>query len=151
MKELDLGDAEKDDWAWRDNRFAIAANAGDGDAWMPDYFEEWFSAWNIEVSPARADVVTLEALPASETPAVEQNRGGAPRQYDWERAAAAVVFKWAEEGSWQPASQADVVKALADWFAIEDRHPSPNSLKEHARWLFKEFQRRNGEANNLAA
>ncbi len=71
--------------------------------------------------------------------------------YDWERAVAAIVFQWADEGSWQPASQADVKNKLAEWFAAKGEYPSDSLLKTRGRWLFEEFQRRNGEADNFAA
>lgn len=82
---------------------------------------------------------------------VKRNEGGRPPVYDWERAVAAIVFQWADEGSWQPASQADVKNKLAEWFAAKGEYPSDSLLKTRARWLFEEFQRRNGEANNFAA
>lgn len=84
-------------------------------------------------------------------PTIERNKGGAPAKYDWERAVVAIVFQWADEGSWQPASKTEVKNKLADWFAAQSRHPSDSLLKERAGWLFEEFQRRNGEADNLAA
>jgi len=81
----------------------------------------------------------------------EANKGGAPAKYEWERAAAAIVFQWADEGSWQPATQADVRKRLAAWFAQRDQYPSDSMVKERARWLFEEFQRRAQGDDNLAA
>lgn len=151
LEKLELGTTDRDDLAWRDNRFSTAFNAGDEDSWHPDYYEEWFSAWNIEIRPARLDTIALDALPALEQPTIELNKGGAPRQYDWERAVAAIVFKWADQGSWQPASKADVKNALADWFSEGGQHPSESLLKGRAKWLFEEFHLRNGEADNLAA
>lgn len=146
---LDIKDVSRAEWAWQRNTFAVAKV--DGDEWLDDdYAEERVVVLDIEVHcpPAGNDNCDAPALAA---PAVEQNKGGAPRQYDWDRAAVAIVFKWADEGSWQPASKADVTRALADWFAEQDIHPSSNSIKPYARWLFEEFQQRSGEANNRAA
>ena len=139
------------EWAWEHNRFS-AVQPGDGKKLFEHgYSEEIFDAWDIEIRLALPQVVAPKATPLLEGPTIEANKGGAPRQYDWERAVAAIVFKWADEGSWRPASKADVKSKLADWFSTLDQHPSESLLKDRARWLFDEFQRRNGEADNLAA
>lgn len=136
-------------WEWQHNRFSTAQSSG-GDFLDKDFFEETYSAFGIEIRPAdEKDHGAEQTAPG--TPVVERNRGGAPAKYDWERAVAAIVFQWADEGSWQPAMQADVKNRLADWFAERGEHPSDSLLKERARWLFEEIQRRDGEANNLAA
>ena len=103
-----------------------------------------------------AETGSLPALAVSVGPAlppqdVKRNEGGRPPVYDWERAVAAIVFQWADDGSWQPVSQADVKNKLAEWFASDRKYPSDSLLKSRARWLYEEFQRRNGEANNFAA
>lgn len=81
----------------------------------------------------------------------ERNKGGAPRKYDWERVCAAIIFQWADEGSWQPRTQAEVRGRLANWFSDRNQYPADSSLKERARWLFEEFRLRNGEDNNRTA
>lgn len=133
------------DWTWTADRFATAETSG-GDFLDSGYFEETYVVCDIEVRPAE-----VEAASAPVPNATERNKGGAPSKYDWERAIAAIVFQWADEGSWQPAMQADVKNRLADWFAERGEHPSDSLLKERARWLFEEIQRRDGEADNLTA
>jgi len=101
------------------------------------------------VSPAESAATTSDIQP--KPTAIEQNKGGRPPVYDWERAVAAIVFQWADEGSWQPASQADVKNKLAAWFSQRNEHPADSSLKTRAKWLFEEFQGRSGEVENPAA
>jgi hypothetical protein len=136
------------EWHWHDDWFSTAQVSG-GDWLDQGYFEETYSASDIEVRPADREAASLTSSPG--LGGVEPNKGGAPAKYDWERAVAAVVFQWADEGSWQPALQADVKKRLAEWFAERDQYPSDSMLKERARWLFEEFRQRAPEADNLAA
>lgn len=136
---------ERADWTWAADRFATAEASG-GHYLSSGYFEETYVACDIEVRPS--EIAIDDAPPLGVT---AHSKGGAPAKYDWERAVAAIVFQWADEGCWQPEMQADVKKRLADWFAEQDLHPSESMLKERARWLFAEFQRRNGKADNLAA
>lgn len=133
------------DWTWTADRFATAETSG-GDFLNSGYFEETYVACDIEVRPAE-----VETADAPVPHANERNKGGAPSKYDWERAIAAIVFQWADDGTWHPTSQAEVKNKLADWFAGRDEQPSESLLKERARWLFEEFRRRGDEANNLAA
>lgn len=145
------GDETKEvcaEWGWQWDRFSTA-EASEGDSLDNGYYEETYSASDIEVRPADRENAILTASPSES--GLEVNKGGAPAKYDWERAIAAIVFQWADEGSWQPALQADVKKRLAAWFAERDQYPSDSMLKERARWLFAEFQRRGSEAENLAA
>lgn len=137
-------------WLWDKDHFATAQKADCGFVLDPAYFEETYSASDIELRPASAFASETEPDTPRQS-GMEQNRGGAPAKYDWERAVAAIVFQWADEGTWQPTSQADVKRRLADWFAENNQHPSDSLLKERAKWLFEEFRRRAGEADNLAA
>ena len=134
------------EWNWNSDHFTTAQVSAED--WLDkSYFEETFYAADIEVRPAGPGLVS----DGQESIAAERNKGGAPCRYDWERAVAAIVFHWADEGSWQPKLQADVRNRLAEWFAERDQHPSESLLKDRARWLFEEFHRRGGEASNLAA
>lgn len=149
---LNVADASRAELAWEHDRITVAI--ADGLPWSldddDDYAEEYISAYAIEVHCPNAGNDICEA-PASQPLAIEHNKGGAPSKYDWERAVAAIVFQWADEGSWHPATKADVKNRFAEWFAARNEHPSETSLKERARWLFEEFQRHSGEADNLAA
>lgn len=136
-------------WEWRYDRFSTAETSG-GNTFDSGYFEETYAACDIEVRPA--DTNDTEIAPYTDAlPPAERNKGGAPSKYDWERAVAAIVFQWADDGPWHPTSQAEVKNKLADWFADRDEQPSESLLKDRARWLFAEFQRRNSKADNLVA
>ncbi|MCA0911003.1 hypothetical protein [Qipengyuania gaetbuli] len=142
------GKEPRADWSWQNDCFSTAQVSG-GD-WLDEgYFEESYSVTDIEVRPAEANCGSFQ-IDASEGGGAKSNRGGAPAKYDWERAVAAVVFQWADDGSWHPDIQADVKKRLSAWFAEHDQYPSDSLLKERARWLFAEFQRRRDEADNVA-
>ena len=143
------GKEPRADWSWKGDRFSTAESSS-GD-WLDEgYFEEFYSVTDIEVRPAESECgsTPTDALRDS---AIERSRGGAPAKYDWERAIAAIVFQWADDGTWQPEQQSEVKKRLFSWFAEQDQYPSDSLLKERARWLFAEFQRRRGEASNIAA
>jgi hypothetical protein len=133
------------EWTWARDRFSTT-EAGGG-LWLDEgYFEEMFSAADIELRPAPRQTREVEAQLKA-----HPKTGGAPAKYDWERAVAAIAFQWAEEGSWQPITQSEVKERLAAWFAERDEYPSDSMLKERARWLFAEFRRRAQEVDNLAA
>jgi hypothetical protein len=158
FKEIGQGKRDKLYWNWRNNEFAIA----DADIFfvhgMDEYQEEWFSAREIEVSfptPFQADydqpfydydpaVLPKNTIisPELSAPIKEKNKGGRPPSYAWERAVAAIIFKWADPGSWQPESQADVVRALGEWFGTEETVPSDSLLKQRAKWLYPMFEQR---------
>lgn len=121
----------------------------------PAYEVERTTLYQVELRNAEVGSLlppaAVRVAPVPQPQAVKRNEGGRPPIYDWERAVAAIVFQWADEGSWQPASQADVKNKLAEWFAAKSEYPSDSLLKTRARWLFEEFKHRNSEANNFAA
>ena len=119
---------------------------------MDEYQEEWFSARDLDVSLTAAYWVDGDLLLQKHDPAVslknaetaaeisfakiEKNKGGPPTKYDWERAAAAIVLKWAVESTWRPDSQGEVARAITAWFAEKDEFPSENLIKQRARWIY---------------
>lgn len=101
-----------------------------------------YRASNIEIMPPEV-IINDEIEPLAITDTVTpKGRGGAPQRYDWEKAVAALVFRWADGPEWQPSLQADVARALADWFDGKGATPSDSLLKERARWLFPLFDER---------
>jgi len=141
---LEFSTIAEGEWNWRENRFAIAS-VYEGAPWDEGYFEEHFSAWEIVVNLPQHNTVASEQSAVSDTRQLipPKNSGGRKPTYDWEKAVAALVFKWADSGAWQPLKQADVVEAMAEWFAEQGVTPSHSLLKERAQWLFREFERRN--------
>lgn len=113
-------------WDWSNDQFSYAIKSHDEFDFQNDYREEMFSASNIQLSLAPEDKAMTEDEPipapslsiAPPTVVVgTKAKGGRPPKYDWEQACAALVFKWADEGAWEPASQAEVARALGDWFS----------------------------------
>lgn len=145
-RDFNEGKAERALWEWSDSRFSTAKTSS-GDLFDIDYSEETFHAFDIEVRPKDIEGHCGSAT-ADPAPAIQRNKGGAPPKYDWERAVAAIVFQWAEDRNRRPTSKTDVKNKLADWFASQDKYPSETLMKDRARWLFEEFQRRDGEGNN---
>ena len=136
MERLGFGKTEKYHWDWRQQQFSFAMS----DEHWPDKTEEWFSASDIHILPP---ICPTKVFPEPPPHSVSVgNRGGRPQIYEWEKAIAALVFKWADKGDWQPASKADVQRELGDWFAAQGATPSDSLLKQRARWLFQEFESR---------
>ncbi len=142
LSRIGLGRTRKLIWNWRDSQFAWAVN---GDDYGLEETEEFFAVSDIAIeAPQNLDqVVHEEKITSSQI--CKPHSGGRPPKYDWERAVAAIVFRWADEGSWQPKSQADVQRRLADWFAENGEVPADSALKPRAKWLFDDFQKRNSE------
>ena len=158
LKEVGQGMTDKFYWNWRNNEFAIA----DADTLfvhgMDEYHEEWFAAREIQVClsyiwwedfdprlcehDAAISPKQLIAVSKNLVPTQGKNKGGRPPSYDWEQAVAAIVFKWSDDGNWQPASQADIVRALGDWFGARNDVPSDSLLKLRAKWLYPLFEQR---------
>lgn len=139
LTELNILDAEGGEWSWQNSRFATAY--AHGEIYDGDYFEEYFSAWDIVIHPPEKDELESEAVPAPSIPVA--NKGGRPPEYNWELAIAELVFKWADEGNWQPSKQSDVTNELAEWFAQQGATPSLSLIKQRAKWLFPLFESRN--------
>ena len=141
LAHLGLGQTDKFYFDWREGCFSLATVLKG--EWTSDA-EFWFSAADIQIFPPQPDTVpptgVFTALPAPNNTSL--NKGGRPAIYDWEKAIAALVFKWADNGDWQPASKADVQRELGDWFAAQGASPSDSLLKQRARWLFQEFESR---------
>lgn len=129
-------------WQWENNHFQTHQQAGE---FLDIYYlEEAFVAYDIAIVAPTTGISTLpEERAASSVPTDKVNKGGRNPTYDWERAIAALIFQWADKGDWQPLKQADVVKALAEWFAEQGATPSDSLLKQRAQWLFREFESRN--------
>jgi hypothetical protein len=127
-------------WSWQNDSFSTAMVSPHD--WLDEgYFEETYYVTDIELRPADAggDSTQID-LPRADAKA--RNLGGAPPKYDWAQAAAAVVFAWEAEGTWQPKRKVDVKRRLAKWFEERDQYPTESLLKSHSAWLFNEFQRR---------
>ena len=70
-----------------------------------------------------------------------RSKGGNPGKFDWARAIGTIVFQWADS-EWQPATQGEVQTELGDWFSEQSQTPDDKLLKQYARWLFVELEKR---------
>ena len=136
LDRLGVGTIDKFYWNWREQQFSYAV----ADEGWPDDAEELFSVSDICLLAPYLET-DFEGEPQALT-VVSENKGGRPATYEWEKAVANIVFKWADEGGWEPTSQSDVARALGDWFAEQGASPSDSLLKTRAKWLFPMFNAR---------
>lgn len=144
-------DVPKDFWHygvdaenWNQGNFEVLWNRS-STSWMAPGATDSFA---YDVTFSRADIEAM--VPASGTVTVSSRsqvsenhpKGGAPGKYDWARAVGSIVFLWADNGAWQPTSQGEVRAKLTEWFSDQGQAPDDKSLKQYARWLFDEFQKR---------
>ena len=122
------------DWNWRDSRFSTATAIGE--LFDDDVFEEWFSAWEIEVYPSMPDADATNLPPAS---AFEANSGGRPPALDWEAAALEMAGRY-YRGDLKPKSVADVIRAIQDWAGGANGEPPDTTVRPHAKLMYEAFK-----------
>ncbi len=131
-------------WEFPYNRFSTSLCPPDTPVLDPTYLEEWYSAWNIEVSPAWNDQDSLDSDPEPVVPA--SNRGGAPRKWDWDGALLhlAALAHHGENGLFREdgsdPNQSDIARHLQAWF-IDTCHNSPENsqLREYGKRFVTEL------------
>jgi len=123
-------------WDWRQSRFSTANVTGN--IFSHDYSEEWFSAWEIEISPPgfNTETDTSISLPS---PAIEVNAGGRPTALDWEAAALEMAGRY-YRGDFKPSSIADVIAEIQKWAERVDGGPNENTVRPHAKRIFEAFK-----------
>ena len=134
LPELKLLHYPSYSWEFSANRFSTAHDKNDQ--------EEWFSAWDIEVSRAWPDDEFLLCAPEPVIPkptAPATNKGGRPPAADWEVAALEMAGRY-YQGDFKPQTIADVCRELTAWLADQDSHPSDSVVRVHAKRIFEAFQ-----------
>ncbi len=63
---LDISDCARYEWDFRDNRFSFALRSSEGCVHDSAYFEEWFSAWDIDIRLPEGGADGLEGKPVKE-------------------------------------------------------------------------------------
>lgn len=96
LEKLGLEDCPKYEWCFSDCRFATAVCPPEAQFHDPDYFEEWFSAWDIQIRPTVFDGLDEDTIPGS--PAIDSCRGGRPMAEWWPDFVAELVAYVAEVG-----------------------------------------------------
>ena len=80
-----------------------------------------------------------QALPATVTPPVAKNRGGKPLAAHWDAMWAHIAVQlWT--GDLQPESQADIKKAMFDWFNANSIDVGDTRVTDRARQLWKAWE-----------
>lgn len=132
LDKLSLKKCAVYEWAFGDNRFTTASCPPDTSSYDPAYFEEWFSAWDIEVWPRVID----GAYPEIESADLKSGR---PAAYDWLEATNAI---WAKlyGNELKPISQADIERALIQHLRKGDAEPGQSTVRPFAKAIWKKFQ-----------
>lgn len=133
LEKLELENCDVHDWAFGDNRFSTALCPPDTASHDPTYFEEWFSAWDIEVVPR--DLGDVD--PENEEPA--KLKSGRPAAYDWLEATNAI---WAKlyGNELIPQVQADIERALILHLRKGDAEPGQSTVRPFAKAIWEKFQ-----------
>jgi len=139
LEKLNMRECPVYEWEFGDNRFCTAICPPDTETYAPNYVEEWFSAWGIEVWPRDwgAPVEDHDPEPVTLTPSA--NKGGRPPAADWEAAALEMAGRY-YRGDFKPNTIADVSRELAAWLGDQDLHPSDSIIRVHAKRIFEAFQ-----------
>ena len=134
---LELGEWPAYSWKYMTGEFSTALRPPEILPHEPGYFEETFSAQELEgyLPSARSEPeasVTLEPL-------TKPDQGGRPPAADWEAAALELSGRY-YKGDFKPSTRADVQRELAAFLAESDVHPAPSTLANHAKPIFEAFQ-----------
>lgn len=149
LENLKLIKCQTYEWAFGDSRFTTALCPPDTEKYDPAYFEEWFSAWDIEVWPrfirdGDAEVEPDPAvqgagkagLPVAASIAPANTKSGRPAEYDWLEATNAI---WAKlyGNELKPKSQADIERAL---ILHLKNGPGESTVRPFAKAIWEKFQ-----------
>lgn len=124
------------DWVWKESSFSFATITGE--FLEDDYFEEWYSAWEIEIAQPADDMDMVASVTRSILP-MEANGGGRPTKLDWEVAALEMAGRY-YRGDFKPGSIADVINEIQKWADQADGGPNDNTVRPHARSIFEAFK-----------
>ncbi|HVR90239.1 MAG TPA: hypothetical protein VHG29_03975 [Novosphingobium sp.] len=133
LEKLELEKCDVYNWEFGDNRFSTALCPPDTISFDPSYFEESFSAWDIEVM--LHDIDGLDSV--TEEPS--NLKSGRPAAYDWLEATNAI---WAKlyGNELIPTVQADIEKALILHLRKGDAEPGQSTVRPFARAIWEKFQ-----------
>lgn len=96
LEKLGIEDCQKYEWSFSASRFSTAYCPPEAQLHDKDYVEEWFSAWDIKIRPARLvwdGDSDIEAVPVAEI-----SRGGRPLAEWWPDFVAELVAYVSEVG-----------------------------------------------------
>lgn len=129
LEKLGMMKCDVYEWVFSSSRFTTGTRPPDTSSYDPAYFEEWFSAWDIEVWPRVVD---------SPDPEIESAdpKSGRPAVYDWLEATNAI---WAKlyGNELKPKSQADIERAL---ILHLKNGPGESTVRPFAKAIWEKFQ-----------
>ena len=159
LEQLDLKDCLIYEWEYGANRFSTAICSDELDTFDPDYMEEWYSAWGIEIWPNNLEPVACDAEPDPEHAVPAASKGGAPRKWDWDGALlhlAALSHHGADgllrdDGS--DPNQSDIARHLQAWFIDTfKKSPEDSQLRKYGKRFVTELNAlKLRDANNSKA
>jgi hypothetical protein len=141
LEKLGLKDSASYEWEFGQCRFSTARCPPDTSIFDGEYFEEWFSAWEICIWPEfiREEQSELESDDEPERVETQPNKGGRPPAADWELAALELAGRY-YRGDFKPQTIADVGRELASWLGDQNLHPSDSVVRIHAKRIFDAFR-----------
>ena len=132
------------DWDFAYSRFNTSLCPPDTPVHNRIYYEEWFSAWNVEVRPRMIEAPFSDPEPK---PIVQEvSKGGAPRKWDWDGAflhLAALAHHgvnglFRDDGG--DPNQSDIARHLQAWFIDTCGNAPENSqLRDYGKRFVTEL------------
>lgn len=132
------------EWEFEYSRFNTSLCPPDTAVYARTYYEEWFSAWDIEVRPRVLEAPVPDPEPK---PAVEEvSKGGAPRKWDWDGAflhLAALAHHgvnglFRDDGG--DPNQSDIARHLQAWFIDTcGNSPENSQLRDYGKRFVTEL------------
>lgn len=139
LERLNMKACRTYEWEFNNNRFSTAIRPI-GNIFDPDYYEEWYSAWGVEIWPN--DTLPDYSIDDDDQysgPVKITNKGGRPPAAEWESAALDIAGRF-YRGDFKPQNIADVARELASWLGERDINPSDSVIRVHAKRIFDAFQ-----------
>ncbi len=93
--------------------------------------------------PQPSELRAPMTAPAPTAALPPKNPGGKPRAAHWDQMWAAIAVEL-YVGNLQPATQADIERAMKGWLAEHDLHVSDSAVRDRARQLWRMLQQEDG-------
>lgn len=132
LDKLELQDCFVHEWCFSQSRFAIAVCPPDTPVQDKSYFEEWFSAWDIQIRPRIVN--GDDHFEDTATPVADVSRGGRPMA-DWWPDFVAELVAYVDEVGLPPGvghqGQSDVIREVSERMQARGKgEPSRSQVQE---------------------
>lgn len=148
VKLTKIGQGECYPYSWEvgNNSFSTSLCPPDTPAHSASYYEEWFSAWNIEVWPVQQPWEGVEIDSTPQPAAIPKSAGGAPRKWNWDGALLhlAALAHHTPDGLFRSdgtdPNQSDIARHLETWFvATTGSSPENSQLRDYGKRFVTEL------------